>query len=482
MERMGRVSRVEEELERMMVLGLLPGDDFLPSEQLLARQQGVSRATAREALLRLAARGLVVQHPGRRSRAVPLSEAVTLENLSVMLHGEDRAHPDRLRLLEGYFALKRDTLVELLAACCEKASQEDLSRLEDVCFALQGTAPWEEQRRWVEREFELLRLAALVANRPGHFLLVRSLERSFWGMAGRLLTHLDCTAVRQWAWSVYHTLCERDVQALRRDLPVLLQAADDRMIGTLGSAPIELLQGNADTLELVRKNLPGAVAENRSACHTGSGQLPPAGTLSPEPEAGASGTVGPNRSDSHTGLGGSQPTEAPSQGLEAGARGAGGPNRSACHTGSRQRSPTEGPSPAPGVGVRGTIGPSRSACPTGSAQTPPIGALSYASETGVQGVAGSNRSACPASVGATPLADTPSGEFETGARGTVGSNRSACHTGSCHAPPAWGASHEPGSAGAGNPLNRMVLGAERSPNCDNARGKRSRGQAAASVS
>jgi DNA-binding FadR family transcriptional regulator len=104
MERMGRVSRVEEELERMMVLGLLPGDDFLPSEQVLARQQGVSRATAREALLRLAARGLVVQHPGRRSRAVPLSEAVTLENLSVMLHGEDRAHPERQRLLEGYLA------------------------------------------------------------------------------------------------------------------------------------------------------------------------------------------------------------------------------------------------------------------------------------------------------------------------------------------------------------------------------------------
>ena len=31
MERVGRVSLVEENLERMLVLGLLPGDDFLPS-------------------------------------------------------------------------------------------------------------------------------------------------------------------------------------------------------------------------------------------------------------------------------------------------------------------------------------------------------------------------------------------------------------------------------------------------------------------
>jgi DNA-binding FadR family transcriptional regulator len=451
MERVGRVSRVEEDLERMMVLGLLPGDGFLPSEQLLARQLGVSRATAREALLRLAARGLVVQHPGRRSRVVPLSEAVTLENLSVMLHGEDRAHPERRRLLEGYFALKREVMVELLAACCEKASQEDLSRLEDACFALQGTAPWEEQRRWAEREFELLRLAALTANRPGYFLLVRSLERSFWAMAGRLLPHLDCTAVRQWSWSAYHALCEKDVQALRRELPVLLQAADDCMIGTLGSEPIEPLHGNADTLELMREKLPVAGAQNQSACHTGLGETPPTKAPAQELEEGERGAIGPNRSACHTGPSQDRPTGAPLPECEAGARGPVWPNRSACHTGSSQMSPTEGPLPAPEVGARSTAGPSRSACPTGSAQMPPMGTLSYASETGVQGVVGSNRSACPASVGTTPLADTLSREFE-------------------NAPPARDTSHEPGSAGAGNPLSRMMLGAERSPSCDNARG------------
>jgi DNA-binding FadR family transcriptional regulator len=222
--------------------------------------------TAREALLRLAARGLVVQHAGRRSRAVPLREAVTLENLSVALHGVGEGHPEELLLLEGYFALKRETAVELLAACCKQASKEELNQLEDACFVLAKTAPWEEQRRWVDREFELLRLAARAAKRPGHFLLIQSLERSFWGMAGWLLPHLDCELIRQWAWRAYHTLGERDVQALRRELPALLQAGDDRMMGRL---------------------VPGRNASNLSSCHTGSSEPPPRGGSLPEPSGDA---------------------------------------------------------------------------------------------------------------------------------------------------------------------------------------------------
>ena len=161
MERTGLVARIEQDLERIISLGRLPRNGFLPSEQLLARRYGVSRATARQALLRLAVRGLVVQHPGRRSRAVPLQEAVTLENLSVALHAEGPTPPERRRLLEGYFELKRETTVELLATCCEQATEADLNQLMDVCFLLEQKAPWEEKSVRAKREFELLRLAAL---------------------------------------------------------------------------------------------------------------------------------------------------------------------------------------------------------------------------------------------------------------------------------------------------------------------------------
>jgi DNA-binding FadR family transcriptional regulator len=365
MERVGLVSRVEEDLERAIALGLFQRDGFLPSEQVLARQQGVSRATAREALLRLAARGLVVQHPGRRSRAVPLSEAVTLENLSVMLHGEERAHPDRLRLLDGYFSLKRDTMVELLAACCEQASQEELSRLEDACFALQGTGPWEEQRRWMEREFELLRLAAIVANRPGQLLLVRSLERAFWGMAGRLLSHLNCQAVREWAWAAYHALGERDVQALRRNLPSLLHAADAPLIANLAPA--------VESSHEPEVGVPGATKPNPSACPTSSGRVPPTDALSPAPEAGAPSAVSANWSASHTASCQMPPAGDPSLAPETGGRGSGEANRSACPTGLCQSPSVGAPSHESKAGAPGAVWPNRSACLTGSCQSQQTG-------------------------------------------------------------------------------------------------------------
>jgi DNA-binding FadR family transcriptional regulator len=232
MERMGLVSQIEARLERMISLDRLPADGSLPSEQTLARRYDVSRATLREALLRLSARGLVVQRPGRKTRAVALDEAVTLETLGVALHGEGGSHPERRRLLEGYLELKRETVVDLLASCCERASTLELEKLTEACFALRDAARWEEERSgWVKREFELLRLAARVADRPGHFLLIQSLERSFWGMTARVLPNLDSGAIQSWSQCALHALGERDAQALRSELLPLLQASDDHVLG-----------------------------------------------------------------------------------------------------------------------------------------------------------------------------------------------------------------------------------------------------------
>jgi GntR family transcriptional repressor for pyruvate dehydrogenase complex len=326
MERMGLVSRVAEEVEHMIAQGL-PRDGSLPSEHTLARRYGVSRTTVREALGQLAARGLVVQHPGRRSRAVPLDEALTLENLGVALRGEGPAHPERRRLLEGYLALKREMAVELLAACCEHASELERGQLGDACFALMEAARWEvEGRRWVEREFELLRLAACVADRLGHVLLIQSLERAFWSIAGRVLPHLDSKAIHQWATCALHALGERDTQSLRGELRALLQAADERLLSSLAptrkaaetrEAPqpaLELLQGanavpesargelpeaphaapepfhggNA-VFESAKRELPGARAPNLYDCPTGSSGGPPTG--GPQPESPSADSI-----------------------------------------------------------------------------------------------------------------------------------------------------------------------------------------------
>ncbi|WP_052419839.1 GntR family transcriptional regulator [Hyalangium minutum] len=338
LEPQGFVARIAEDLERTISQGRLPKDGSLPSEQMLAKSYGVSRSTVREALKQLAARGVVVQHPGRRNRAARLDVAITLENLSVALHDIGPAHPERLRLLEGYLSLKRETAVELLAACCEHASERELAPLIDACFALAEDTRWKpEARQWVEREFELLRLAACVAVRPGHFLLVQSLEKSFGGMAGKLVPHLDAKAMYQWAMCAFHALGERDAQAVRRDLPALLKACDERLLSRLTPAP-----------------------ETRDKTAT-----PPDASASPaSPDAATvSNEVFPDFE--------AEPACAEKSILEPTLSGA-----PATFAGE----PPEGTPPEPTTAVKGELsGPvcaSRSACPTGSCQTRPTGGAS----------------------------------------------------------------------------------------------------------
>jgi GntR family transcriptional repressor for pyruvate dehydrogenase complex len=344
MERMGLVSQVEAELEKMLSLELLPESRTLPSENKLSRCFGVSRGTVREALLRLAAKGLVVTHPGRQAQAVPLGQAVSLENLGVLLDGDGKLRPERWKLLEGYLALKRDMAVELLAACCEKASAADLEQLGQDCYALADAARWDTgERKWVWQEFDLLRLAAVAADRPGHLLLIHSLERAFRDMARWMQPCLDSKTVSDWARFVMNALTDRDAQKLRNALPPLLQAGDERLLLSLAprsqptaaseshitpSAPLACTPSAPEPTQLGR---PDEVSANLSDSCTGSFEVPPAGASSPasigvgacsEPEdatpaevviqTGGLGEVSANLSDRWTGSHEVPPTGAPS--------------------------------------------------------------------------------------------------------------------------------------------------------------------------
>ncbi|WP_224247334.1 GntR family transcriptional regulator [Hyalangium gracile] len=285
MEHKGLVSRVAEQLEQTIALGQWP-KGRLPSERMLAQRHGVSRTTIRGALQGLAARGLIVQHPGRQSRTVPLGEALSLESLKLLLP-EGRKDMDRRRLLEGYFALKREVSVDLLAACCEHASQPDVELLLNASFALRDEARWQEKRiRWVEREFDLLRLAAQGADRPGHMLLLMSLEKAFRGLADALLPALQPAALQQWAQFVFNALADRDAQALRQQLPALLKAADEPLLDRL--APVR----NAPTAPASQPPagevpVSGENASNWSACHTSSQPIGPTGRGQDHDEGGA---------------------------------------------------------------------------------------------------------------------------------------------------------------------------------------------------
>jgi GntR family transcriptional repressor for pyruvate dehydrogenase complex len=428
MERMGLVWQVEQELERIISLGLLPKDGLLPSEHTLAQRYGVSRTTVRKAVLRLAVKGLVVQRPGRKSRAVALDEAVTLENLSVALHTDCRSSAERLRLLEGYLALKRETMVELLAACCEHASEADMDQLEQACYALGDAVRWEQPSAWMRREFELLRQAALSVQRPGHFLLIQSLERSFWGMAARVLPHLDKEAVSQWARCAFNGVCEKDVQALRQQLPTLMQAADEHLLHRLAppresTITLEALHSCAppspersSSPETAKNQAPAGVCPNLTACMTGSEH--PDAVGAPQPEA-----VCPNRSACRAASRQPEPVESPLPEAIC-------PNRSARWTASRQPEPVDSPLPE-------AVCPNRSARRTALGQPEPV--ESPLPESGCP-----NWSGCRTASGQPEPVEGP-------LLGAVCPNRSACRTALDHVPPTGGPPPERVSMDFGQP-------------------------------
>jgi hypothetical protein len=330
MERWGLVAQMEQELERMLSLGQLPPSGELPSEQTLSRRYGVSRTTVRAAMVRLASRGLVVQHPRRR-------------------------------LLEGFLELKRDTTLELLIACRQQASEAELEPLR------------------VEQEFNLLREAASVARRPGHFLLLQSLERAFRGMEEWLLPHLDGQALCQWAQCALYALDEADAQRLRTELAPLLVACDERLLASLTPAPERAAMPEAGTtlVELHGEEgspqqppvepLPGAVFQ-----HLEAGQHPDEQSPAREPQEEslretalssleASEPPGDNHSRpapqqqhlpgvaSHHPPDAQQPCREMSGPEAAGESlpGAALPNRYHCHTGVRRSPPTSCPVPEP---------------------------------------------------------------------------------------------------------------------------------------
>lgn len=234
LERAKLARRIEEDLEQAISRGEIHPSGVLPPEQLLARRYGVARGTVREALLRLAARGLILLRQGRQARAVPLEYALTLESVGVALHARGGARPERLRLLEGYFELKRETAVALLVRACEHASNREFEPLLDACFMLRDGTRWDDgSKAWVVREFALLRTAAAAANRPGHLLLVQSLERAFKTMEEALRPHLMSQAVLHWANRTMDWLYDRNVEVLSRDLPPLLLACDEHVLGGL---------------------------------------------------------------------------------------------------------------------------------------------------------------------------------------------------------------------------------------------------------
>src|SRR5918912_798479 len=125
----GRISaEIVDQIKAAIRDGRLAPGDQLPAERELTKQLGVSRVSVRDALRMLEAHGLVEVRVGARGGAFVTAPAPKLvgEGIGDMLRLADVGPAD---LTEARMVFE----LGILELACERATEDDLRELEDIC-------------------------------------------------------------------------------------------------------------------------------------------------------------------------------------------------------------------------------------------------------------------------------------------------------------------------------------------------------------
>ncbi|MDL4776514.1 MULTISPECIES: FadR/GntR family transcriptional regulator [Thermomonosporaceae] len=143
LESLGRAETITRRLAGAISLGLLGDGEQLPSEPELAARLGVATVTVREALGELRRQGLIVTRRGRGGGSFVRAPSPGEVTGHLRARLADLSVEDLRDLGDHYSAVAAGAA--LLAA--ERASPEDLRRLEDARDAFGGAAGGEAQHR-----------------------------------------------------------------------------------------------------------------------------------------------------------------------------------------------------------------------------------------------------------------------------------------------------------------------------------------------
>jgi len=138
---------IVEQLEGMILEGTLKSGERLPAERTLAEQFGVSRPSLREAIQKLAAKGLLVSRQGGGNYVVDTLGSTFSDPLLHLLENNPEAQRDLLEFRQtleascAYYAALRATEVdrERLTAAFEEL-QDCYTRVDEVSRAEEGAA------------------------------------------------------------------------------------------------------------------------------------------------------------------------------------------------------------------------------------------------------------------------------------------------------------------------------------------------------
>ena len=203
MQTRGRVETVMRRLETALLDGSLPAGAQLPAERLLAQQYGVSRNTVREAMQRLAARGLVRSRRGAGVFVTDQLRTGMASPWSQLVADHPALRDDILefrRVLEGataYFAAQR-------------ASAGERAQIMDLLVELERTRADDDKHGEAQADARLHETIA----QASHNTMCLHLRTSLIGMLREHIT-LNGTGLRQQddatslqLLSQHRTLCE----------------------------------------------------------------------------------------------------------------------------------------------------------------------------------------------------------------------------------------------------------------------------------
>jgi GntR family transcriptional repressor for pyruvate dehydrogenase complex len=133
-------------LSTIMARGLQPGER-LPSERELGQQFGVSRTVIREAVRALAAKGVIDVRTGSGLRVAAVDASAVSESMRLFLHGSGALDYGKVHEVRAMIEN------EVAGLAAERATDEDVERLTEICERMAGTLDDVEQASHHDVEF-----------------------------------------------------------------------------------------------------------------------------------------------------------------------------------------------------------------------------------------------------------------------------------------------------------------------------------------
>jgi GntR family transcriptional repressor for pyruvate dehydrogenase complex len=165
---------VADRLQEVVLSGHIAPGERLPTERELAERFGVSRTVIREALRRLAGKGLVEARSGAGVTVTQVGASAIQDSMNHFLRSSAFLHPDRFQEALGMIHEVRTMLeVQIAGVAARERRESDLARLEASAEAMAAS---DDPRARAEGDVEFHRMIAAATRNVLYVVLLDSIR------------------------------------------------------------------------------------------------------------------------------------------------------------------------------------------------------------------------------------------------------------------------------------------------------------------